>query len=233
MDWKTKLFSFIKGKEIYFVLALASFLLFSFGLSEITTQQSDETYYLSSGLNMVQTGNWITPVFEGRQLRFQKPILFYWLVALSFKIFGVNIFSGRLPSVIFAVAGILLVYYFATILFHNYQGALFSALVLLSSSLYYLNARAARTDTVFTFLITLSMLFFAKGFFEERSGRWYYILSFMAMGLATMTKGPPGFLVPFVTMVIFLAAFPKNRTSLTTILNPWLYILFLLWRIGY
>jgi len=228
MDLKTKLFSFIRGKEIYFVLALASFLLFSFGLSEITTQQSDETYYLSSGLNMVQTGNWITPVFEGRQLRFQKPILFYWLVALSFKIFGVNIFSGRLPSVIFAVAGILLVYYFSMILFHNYRGALFSALVLLSSSLYYLNARAARTDIVLTFLITLSMFFFARGFFEEKNRRWYYILSFIVMGLATMTKGPPGFLVPFVTMVIFLAAFPKNRTALTAILNPWLYIFFLL-----
>ncbi|MDH5174795.1 MAG: hypothetical protein OEW43_06010, partial [Elusimicrobiota bacterium] len=87
MNLKTKALGFIKGKEIYFILAIASFALFCSGLSEITTHQSDETYYLSSGLNMVKSGDWITPVFEGQEVRFQKPIIFYWLVALSFKIF--------------------------------------------------------------------------------------------------------------------------------------------------
>ena len=228
MNLKIELFRFIRGKEIYFILALASFVLFSSGLSEITTYQSDETYYLSSGLGMVKTGNWITPVFEGQELRFQKPILFYWLVALSFKIFGVNIFSGRLPSVIFATSGILLIYYFSLILFGNYKGALFSSLVLLSSSLYFLNARAARTDMVLTFFIILSMLFFAKGFFEEKNRRSYFIFSFIAMGLATMTKGPAGFLIPFISIIIFLSVFPKNRLALRDIFTPWPFIFFLL-----
>ena len=220
--------SFIKGKEIYFILAIASFVLFSAGLSEITTRQSDETYYLSSGLNMVKTGDWITPVFEGREVRFQKPILFYWFVALSFKIFGVNIFSGRLPSVIFATCGILLIYYFSLILFNNYKGALFSSLALLSSPLYFLNARAARTDIVLTFFITLSMLFFAKGFFEQKNRRSYFIFSFIAMGLATMTKGPPGFLIPFISIVIFLSFFRKDRLVLRDMFTPWPFIFFLL-----
>jgi len=228
MNLKVKLLRFIKGKEIYFILALSSFVLFSCGLSEITTYQSDETYYLSSSLNMVKTGNWITPVFEGQEERFQKPILFYWLVALSFKIFGVNIFSGRLPSVIFATSGILLIYYFSLMLFGNYKGALFSSLALLSSSLYFLNARAARTDIVFTFFIILSMLFFARGFFEEKNRRSYFIFSFIAMGLATMTKGPAGFLIPFISIVVFLSIFPKNRLALRDIFTPWPFIFFLL-----
>jgi len=228
MNLKTKALGFIKGKEIYFILAIASFALFCSGLSEITTHQSDETYYLSSGLNMVKSGDWITPVFEGQEVRFQKPIIFYWLVALSFKIFGVNIFSGRLPSVIFATSGILLIYYFSLILFGNSKGALFSSLALLSSPLYFLNARAARTDMVLTFFITLSMLFFAKGFFGGKNRRLYFILSFMAMGLATMTKGPPGFLIPFISIVVLLLIFPKNRPALKDIFFPWPFIFFLL-----
>ena len=228
MKLKTKALGFIKGKEIYFILAVASFALFCSGLSEITTSQSDETYYLSSGLNMVKSGDWITPVFEGREVRFQKPIIFYWLVSLSFKIFGVNIFSGRLPSVIFATSGILLIYYFSLTLFGNSKGALFSALALLSSPLYFLNARAARTDMVLTFFITLSLLFFAKGFFGQKKRRWYFVFSFIAMGLATMTKGPPGFLIPFISIVVLLLVFPKNRAALKDILSPWPFIFFLL-----
>ena len=228
MNLRTKVLKFIRGREIYFILAIASFVLFCSGLSEITTHQSDEGYYLSSGLNMVKSGDWITPVFEGREARFQKPILFYWLVALSFKVFGVNIFSGRLPSVIFATSGILLIYYFSLILFGNYKGALFSSLALLSSPLYFLNARAARTDIVLTFFITLSMLFFVKGFFGEKNRRSYFIFSFIAMGLATMTKGPPGFLIPFISIVILLLIFPKNRPALKYIFSPWPFIFFLL-----
>jgi len=228
MNLKMKALGFIKGKEIYFILAVASFALFCSGLSEITTSQSDETYYLSSGLNMVKSGDWITPVFEGQEVRFQKPIIFYWLVALSFKIFGVNIFSGRLPSVIFATSGIVLIYYFSLILFGNSKGAFFSALALLSSPLYFLNARAARTDMVLTFFITLSLLFFAKGFFGQKNRRWYFIFSFIAIGLATMTKGPPGFLIPFISIVVLLLVFPKNRVALKDIFSPWPFIFFLL-----
>lgn len=228
MNLKTNILKFIKGRKIYFILAIASFALFCSGLSEITTYQGDETYYLSHGLGMVKSGDWITPVFEGREFAFQKPILFYWLVALSFKVFGVNIFSGRLPSVIFATSGIVLIYYFSLILFGNYKGALFSSLALLSSSLYFLDARAARTDMVLTFFITLSMLFFAKGFFGQKNRRSYFIFSFIAMGLATMTKGPPGFLIPFTSMVIFLLIFSKNRPALKDIFTPWSFLFFLL-----
>lgn len=228
MNLKINILKFIKGKEIYFILAIASFALFCSGLSEITTYQCDETYYLSHGLGMVKSGDWITPTFEGREFAFQKPILFYWLVALSFKIFGVNIFSGRLPSVIFATAGILLIYYFSLILFGNYKGALFSSLALLSSSLYFLDARAARTDMVLTFFITLSMLFFAKAIFEAKNRHSYFIFSFIAMGLATMTKGPPGFLIPFISVIVFLLAFPKNRLVLRDMFTPWPFVFFLL-----
>jgi len=228
MNLKTNILKFIKRREIYFILAIASFALFCSGLSEITTYLCDETYYLSHGLGMVKSGDWITPVFEGREFAFQKPILFHWLVALSFKVFGVNMFSGRLPSVVFATSGIIIVYYFSLILFGNYKGALFSSLALLSSSLYFLDARAARTDMVLTFFITLSMLFFAKGFFGQKNRRLYFIFSFIAMGLATMTKGPPGFLIPFISMVIFLLIFSKNRPALKDIFTPWSFLFFLL-----
>jgi hypothetical protein len=50
---------------------------------------------------MLARGDWVTPHFNG-QPRFDKPILFYWLILLSYRVFGITEFAVRFWS---ALAG--------------------------------------------------------------------------------------------------------------------------------
>jgi 4-amino-4-deoxy-L-arabinose transferase-like glycosyltransferase len=60
-----------------------------------------EPLFVEAARQMVVTGDWITPYFNGAT-RFDKPPLIYWLMAVGFRCFGVNEWTARLPS---ALAG--------------------------------------------------------------------------------------------------------------------------------
>jgi len=53
---------------------------------------------------ILETGDWITPRFNGEKF-FDKPILHYWLVSLSFRFLGVNELAARLPAAILGLGG--------------------------------------------------------------------------------------------------------------------------------
>jgi len=66
---------------------------------------------------MVVTGDWITPYFNG-ETRFDKPPLIYWLMAIGYKLIGVNEWAVRLPSALAAIA--LTVFCFFTIRYFGF-----------------------------------------------------------------------------------------------------------------
>ena len=49
---------------------------------------------------MVETNDWITPYFDYDVPFWGKPPLFIWMSAISFKLFGINEFAARLPSLL-------------------------------------------------------------------------------------------------------------------------------------
>ena len=76
------------------------FLVLTYKLGEVPPYHADENFYVESSLRMVESGDYITPVYHDKK-RFAKPILYYWMVASSYELFGVSLSSARLPSVIF------------------------------------------------------------------------------------------------------------------------------------
>ncbi|HEY6358459.1 MAG TPA: phospholipid carrier-dependent glycosyltransferase, partial [Vicinamibacterales bacterium] len=79
-----------------------SVLTFLVGVGRPAIQDADEAFYAESGREMVASGNWITPHFNGEP-RTNKPILFYWLVALDDEIAGITETGARFWS---AMAGV-------------------------------------------------------------------------------------------------------------------------------
>jgi 4-amino-4-deoxy-L-arabinose transferase-like glycosyltransferase len=77
-----------------------------------TTGLVDETepLFAEASRQMTVTGDLITPYFNN-QTRFDKPPLVYWLMAMSYRIFGVNSWSVRLPSALAAIALTCLAFY--------------------------------------------------------------------------------------------------------------------------
>jgi len=62
----------------------------------------DEAVYAVVTRRMMQTGDWLAPIYNGAPF-FDKPILFYWLQLVSFKLFGANEFAARLVPAVSAV----------------------------------------------------------------------------------------------------------------------------------
>ena len=74
--------------------------------------EPDEGRNAEKAREILLLNDWVTP-HENFLPVLDKPIFFYWLVAFSYKIFGVAEWSARLPSAVFALGCLFLVYHFA------------------------------------------------------------------------------------------------------------------------
>ena len=144
-----------KDAIVITVLIGVSVAILGFQVSSTGLAHSNELLYAESARAMLERGDWLTPHFLGLP-RLNKPILFYWLILLSYSIDGVSLYAARLCSVSFGVLGIVLTYLTGFALFDRRSG-LAAALIVLTSWGYLLYARYAMPDMALTALITLSM----------------------------------------------------------------------------
>ena len=186
------------------MLGLLACLLLFVGLGAMGLTDRDEGRNAEAGREMLETGDWITPTFN-YEPRFAKPVLVYWLMSLSFRWFGVDEFSARLPSAIFGLGLILLQYLFVS-RFCGPAIGLFGALMLLLNIEIISLSRLVLTDSVLIFLTTLSLFSFWLGFHGRSHERWWRWMFYLGMALATLAKGPVGFLVPVVTVALYVTA---------------------------
>jgi 4-amino-4-deoxy-L-arabinose transferase-like glycosyltransferase len=186
------------NKHILMLLFAAALFVAIFRLDAVTLFDVDEAVFSTATKEMVESGDWVTPTYNG-ETRYDKPIFFYWLMAASYKVFGVNEFGARFPS---AIAGFLLalsLFYFARRVCTD--NVAFYATMALSLSAYYLvYSRSAVTDMVLTLFITLSLFSFYLAVSEDRR----YIYGFyLFSALAFLTKGLIGIVFPFGIAFIY------------------------------
>lgn len=219
------------------ILILALFELYSLGRAHLGHSIPDEKRYIQSTKEMVESGDYITPRYHGK-LRFQKPILFYWLVILSYKIFGIGIFGTRFPSITAALLNVILVYLIGRDLFGKKAG-IFSALVLSTSEVYFMYSRFGTPDMTFLLFITASIYLFLRAYRGGIKGNFRYLYMYVPMGLAMLTKGPLGFIYPMFTICLFLIfkkewsafkeiKFPLGILLFAAVSAPWFIIMVLL-----
>lgn len=220
------------------LLLFLSGLLFFTGLGSMGLTDRDEGRNAEAGREMFASGDWVTPTFNG-ELRVAKPVFVYWLMTLSYHLFGVNEFAARAPSALFGVALIVMHYLFLTRLRGSIVG-LYGALMLLLNIEMLALGRMAITDSVLIFFTTMSLYGFWLGFHESGRGRRWIWAFYAGMALATLTKGPVGFAVPLITVFLYLAVTrqwlifwkrgaPLAGTLLFLILaGPWYAAMFLL-----
>jgi len=183
------------------LLALSG-LLFFLGLGDMGLTDRDEGRNAEAGREMFESGDRLTPTFN-YELRVAKPVFLYWLMDLSYRLFGVNEFAARFPSALFGVALIVLQYFFLAYV-RDQQIALFGALMLLLNVEILALGRMALTDSVLIFFTTASLYGFWLGVHEEGPARRWIWVFYIGMALATLTKGPVGFVVPLIAASLYL-----------------------------
>jgi len=174
-----------------------SVLTFLVGVGRPAIQDADEAFYAESGREMVASGNWITPHFNGEP-RTNKPILFYWLVALDYEIAGINETGARFWS---AMAGVGLALAAAGIA-RRWLGAgpdvIAGGIVATSLGLTRL-ARSALPDVPLACCVTISIWAATEALRLEAPAvtrrRWLWLAA-IAVALGFLTKGPVAIVLP-------------------------------------
>src|ERR1700682_2107554 len=116
----------------------------------------DEPRYAWIARDMAETGDWVTPHLYG-QPWFEKPPLFYWGAALSFKLFGVSEAAARLPSAVSALLATLTLAWLAWRLY-DAETARWLLLVLPTTVGMIGFSHAAATDMPFSATLTIAMV---------------------------------------------------------------------------
>jgi len=148
----------LTARFLWLVLILSTLYLCYFrNLGAIGLVGPDEPRYASIARDMQETGDYVTPRLYGKPW-FEKPPLYYWGAALSFKFLGVSEASARLPSAVSALLATLALAWLALRLY----GAATARwlLVLLPTTVGMIGfSHAAATDMPFAAMLTIAMVF--------------------------------------------------------------------------
>jgi 4-amino-4-deoxy-L-arabinose transferase-like glycosyltransferase len=188
------------------ILALLACALFLYNQGGWDLWNPDEPRYALVAKEMAEGGNWILPHLN-HKIYPDKPPVFFWLIALCYKVLGTNAFAARLPSALAAIAGVMITYLLGFNLYSARAGFV-SALILSTMVEYFWLGRRANIDMTLTVFILSAFLFFYQWYRKQASKRRAFslYLFYFFMGAATLTKGPVGFLLPVLTIVFYLFA---------------------------
>lgn len=150
--------------------------------------EPDESRYAQIPREMLARGEWVVPTLQG-QPYLDKPPLFYWLVVLSYRAFGVSPESARLIPAVCVHLTILAVYFLGRRSVGG-RAAAWAAVLLSVAPAFIGVARLLLLDGLLTLCVTVSVL---CGFEAVRTGRLklgWWVASALASGLGFLTKGP-------------------------------------------
>ena len=182
----------------------------------------DEGAFSEATREMLERGDFITTWLNG-QLRFDKPILTYWLQAASVSLFGLEEFAFRLPSALAGTAWVAAIVVFTRR--HGDSAAGYAAGLIAATSLgVSVMGRGATADALLNLFLALSMFDIYRYFEQPRA--LYRRRVFFWMALGVLTKGPVALLVPFAASALAFALQGKFRLWWKAVLDPlgWLIL---------
>jgi len=207
-----------KWVQITFLLVFC-FVLYFLNVGRWDLWNPDEPRYAQVAREMVNRGDWILMHYNGK-IYPDKPPLFFWLIGFSSFLWqGFSSFSVRFPAALFGTLTVLLTFFLGQTLYSSRTGFL-SGLILATSFLFaYLSTRA-NIDTTLTFFTTASLLCFFQWYrdvqdeaknqdkveikVKDKNQNWFIYGFYVGMALATLAKGPVGFVLPLLVGLVYL-----------------------------
>jgi 4-amino-4-deoxy-L-arabinose transferase-like glycosyltransferase len=193
-------------------LALVCFLpwLGSYGIID-----PSDGYYSEAAREMVTIGNYLTPHLNYAPF-FEKPILIYWLISASYKMFGISEWAARLPSALSSVGLVALTFAFSR-QFVRRRIAVMAALILLTSPLLLVVGHMSLTDAPLAFLTWIAFAGFFVGLNNKSTVA--ICLAYVGLGLAILCKGPIALLFVAMNFIAYVAVTAKDPKAKKTWLD--------------
>lgn len=204
-----------KPMTLLIIISILSVLLW-IGLGEFYTK--GEPREASVAVSMLEDNHWILPGVYANELAY-KPPLTHWIVALfSLPSGEVTPFSSRLPS---ALAFIALIAFSFVFFGKNlrFQESFLAALIMLTAFELHRGAMTSRVDMLLTFFIVLGLQRLFR--WEERKAlKGFPFLICLILGLAALTKGPVGIVLPLLVFGVYLLFLKYNFWKIVAKLLP-------------
>jgi 4-amino-4-deoxy-L-arabinose transferase-like glycosyltransferase len=197
-----------RGPLLWLILLVLCLVVFLSGLGSPGLYDPHESRNAETAREMLVRGDWLTPHVNFARF-LDKPPLSYWLIGLSYLVFGVSEFAARLPIAMAAVGGVLVTWAIGRDLFGDRAG-FFAAVILLTSIGYFVLGRQVLPDPVFSCFTTLSFCCFLRNFLGYRYSKLYSLLFSSSIALAIMTKGLLG-LFPLFVIGLYLLLIGRLR----------------------
>lgn len=173
----------------------------------------DEAVYAVATREMLRTGDWLAPMFNGAPF-FDKPILFYWLQLISFKLFGVTEFAARLVPALSAI-GVMATTFWAGKTFFNRQVGHVAALFVAVLPATFALSAIAILDMTFTAFVFAGVVLAASAALHERPRRQWW--GYLCLALAVLTKGPLAIALAGLSFLLALVMAPRLRARLLSL----------------
>ena len=184
------------GRRAALLLAAAVLAVYLFTASRTTLWDRDEPRFCRAAVEMLESGNYLYPTFNG-ELRPDKPVGVYWLLAASISLLGQTSLACRLPSAVGIAATCLLTYYVGRRMFGRRAG-LAAMAIMATGPLAMFMANFATADGVAMPLIWAAVACYVAA--VTGRARWFHWVGFGAAASGAMlVKGPLG-LIPLAVV---------------------------------
>ena len=183
------------------VVFLLIFIYLGSAFSPALQDDADSTH-AEAAREMLVTHDYVTLHVNGVRYLEKAPLM-YWLIALSYRIFGVNEFAARFPTVVAMFLMMLLGRTWGRRAYGPRAG-LYAALFVLTTAGFYLFTRIIIPEAILALLIASSFYFFLTALqTPEQPWRWY--AAYTSLALAVLTKGLIALVFVGITAALFLA----------------------------
>src|SRR5881392_784445 len=170
--------------------------------------KGEEGRRILPAIGMLKSGNYIVPEVGGNPY-FRKPPLVNWLVAASFKIFGVrNEWTARLPSAI-AVLAVAIAFVTVARASLGPSGSAVAALIWLTNIGMIEKGRLIEIEALYVSVCGLAIIFWLTFFLQKKSPWLIWVPASVFLGLGLLAKGP-AHLVFFYGIVLAVLAGAKD-----------------------
>jgi 4-amino-4-deoxy-L-arabinose transferase-like glycosyltransferase len=199
----------VKGLRLLLIPAVALLFL---GLGANTIWDANEAFYVDTPRQMVLSGDYINPVFNGEP-RMNKPVLSYWIVAGLYHLFGASVAVERFGIALGALGILLAAYIFGRALRSATTGWL-AVLFVATAPRFVMFSRRIFIDIWVTMFMALTIGCFLLA--EQQPGRrkLWLALMYVAMGLGVLTKGPVALVFPAAAIGLWLL-FERRLSDVT------------------
>ena len=183
----------------------------------------DEARYLEIPREMIADHDYVTPRLNGARY-FEKPVMGYWLIAGSMRVFGENAFAGRIVPAISSGLAALIVLLLTVKMTGRKELGWYAASCYLLMPLVYIVGTACTLDAMFTLFVTATLAAFycaVDGFQEKKNMKCvlWLLATGAAAGCAFLVKGFLAFALPVIAVLPWLI-WERRWKAIFTL--PWL-----------